>query len=79
LRNSLVEPRLDTVQIGEAKTGPDAPIETRELWIVTQPVDNVYLVVFDPESREFGLAVKGKSHPEAVSVWGDLVSTFCAR
>ena len=79
LREALVEPRLAAVRIAHAKSGPDAPLATREFWVITRPVENGYLIVFDPESREFGLAVTGAGDPEMVSVWGDLVNTFCAR
>ena len=75
LRASLVQPQLATVDID----APD-PGRNREVWLVTRPLENGYLVVFDPESQRFGLAVAGQNrHPQTVAVWGDLVSTFMAR
>jgi hypothetical protein len=75
LRASLVQPQLTTVEIGD----PD-PGSNRQLWLVTNTLENGYLVVFDPEAQVFGLAVAGKAPPpQTVSVWGDLVSTFMAR
>jgi hypothetical protein len=74
LRASLVEPQLATVEIGAPDPGPH-----RRLWLVTRPLENGYLVVFDPSSRRFGLAVGGASLPQTLAVWGDLVSTFMAR
>jgi len=79
LRNALIEPRLATVRIGKTGQGSNSKLETREFWVITRPVENGYLIVFDPESREFGLAVTGAGGPETVSVWGDLIGTFCAR
>jgi hypothetical protein len=76
LRESLVEPRLAEVEIADnASPGP-----VRQLWIVTRSLDNGYLVVFDPESRDFGLAVEGEiGPPQTVAVWGDFVGSFMAR
>ncbi len=75
LRASLVQPQLAMVEIGL----PD-PGTHRQLWLVTRNVENGYLVVFDPESQRFGLAVSGDDPPpQTVAVWGDLVSTFMAR
>ena len=75
LRASLVRPKLATVEIG----APD-PEPHRQLWLVTRTLENGYLVVFDPSSQRFGLAVAGESTPpQTVAVWGDLVSTFMAR
>jgi hypothetical protein len=76
LRAALIAPRLAAVEI--ADTGSPGP--ERQLWLVTKPVENSYLVVFDPEALRFGLAVAGSSGPpQTVAVWGDLVSTFMAR
>jgi hypothetical protein len=75
LRASLVEPQLATVEIGPPDSGP-----RRQLWLITRTLENGYLVVFDPESQRFGLAVASEDPPpETVAVWGDLVSTFMAR
>lgn len=75
LRAALVRPHLETVAIGAPDPGP-----SRKLWVVTRLLDNGYLVVFDSESKRFGLAAAGQaSPPETVAVWGGLVSTFMAR
>ena len=75
LRASLVQPQLAMVEIGAPDPGPH-----RQLWLVTRTLENGYLVVFDPESQRFGLAVAGENPPpQTVAVWGDLVNTFMAR
>lgn len=76
LRASLVQPQLAMVEIG----APDQGL-TRQLWLVTRQLEDGCLVVFDPESQRFELAVAAKenSRPQTIAVWGDLVTTFMAR
>jgi len=76
LRAALIQPRLAPVAIADdGSPGPE-----RQLWLITKPVENAYLVVFDPAAHRFGLAVAGSSGPpQTVAVWGNLVSTFMAR
>jgi hypothetical protein len=76
LRASLITPQVATVEIADlGSPGPE-----RNLWIVTKTVENGYLVVFDPDARCFGLAVRGEiGNPQTVAIWGDLVPTFMAR
>ena len=76
LRAALVHPQLATVEIADS----GSPGPQRQLWLVTRTLENGYVVVFDSESRAFGLAVGGKTGPpQTVAVWGDLVGTFMAR
>ena len=76
LRASLIDPQLVTVEIADS----GSPGPRRELWVVTCTLENGYLVVFDPESQTFGLAVGGeRPPPQTVAVWGDLITTFMAR
>ena len=76
LRQALVEPTLTSVELAD---DPKART-TRCLWVVTRPDANGYILVFDPDTTRFGLAVRGSSGPpETVAVWGDLVSTYGAR
>jgi hypothetical protein len=75
LRESLVQPQLATIEIDPPDGEPQ-----RKLWLITRTLENGYLVVFDPGSQRFGLAVAGENPPpQTVAVWGDLVSTFMAR
>jgi len=76
LRASLIQPKLATVEIADSVT----PGPRRALWLVTRALECDYVVVFDPESRRFGLAVGGNAPLlQTVAVWGKLVSTFMAR
>jgi hypothetical protein len=79
LRRSLVEPRLAAVHIPDARERPDAFLGVKQLWLVTSTVENSCLIVFDREISRFGLAVDAAQQIETVGIWGDLVSTFCAR
>jgi hypothetical protein len=74
LRAALILPRLAPVDIC------DGPARGRRLlWVVTRPVENSYVVVFDADSNTFGLAVAGPTSIETVGVWGDLPSAFAAH
>lgn len=76
LRQALVEPTLASVELADDPTART----TRRLWVVTRPDENGYILIFDPDTTRFGLAVRGSSGPpETVAVWGDLVSTYAAR
>ena len=79
LRGSLVEPRLAAVHIPDARERPDDFVGVKQLWLVTSTVENAHLVVFDREIGRFGLAAAAAQKIETVGIWGDLVSTFCAR
>ena len=76
LRQALIEPKLTSVELAD---NPNART-TRQLWVVTRPDSNGYLLVFDSDATRFGLAVISSSGPpETVAVWGDLVTTYGAR
>ena len=76
LRNALVEPELIEVELAD---DPSARSK-RPMWALTSPDPNGYIVVLDPGSDRFGLAVTGGAGPpETVAVWGDLVTTYAAR
>ena len=76
LRQSLVKPTLTSVEIAD---DPKART-TRHLWVVTRPDAQGYILIYDPDTSRFGLAVRGSSSPpESVAVWGDLVTTYASR
>ena len=76
LRAALIEPKLVSVELAD---DPRART-TRRLWVVTRPDSNGYVLVFDPDTARFGLAIVASSGPpETVAVWGDLVTTYGAR
>jgi hypothetical protein len=78
LRQSLVVPQLKQVHVVDARDRVDGFTGVKDLWVVTQILENSYVVVYDNDLPGFGLAVAGRTI-ETVGIWGDLPSTFAAR
>ena len=76
LRQSLVSPVLiDVVDVDQSPSRRNLV----KLWLVAVAPNNS-LVLYDPISDEFALAVGDPSdRPETINVRGDLCSTFIAR
>lgn len=76
LQRCLVEPR----RVACINTFPEVwDGELIDLWVVLEEAPGTakgYLIVFDEESREFGLAHRSGSAPVFLGIYGTFIDTF---